>query len=406
MSDSTIPSVPTSLETNLDNEPPPESNDFKKNITLMASSGESSSQSMQQLRLPRISLEDGFRGKRSFGLHAWNHTLSTLDGRDNITKLLQCFCRVMAWWICQQSDITQNQCDQINNSIGRQLAAFFVAERFASMKTSLATSRKAFRLGRSMVEIQKLQSLGIMSWFDHYLQSCLAPHSKDLTRDTKSILHSLVNLVYNRVYHPLRMNLRTKSQINVADVPFWNIAGNSIKSLGMLMFCAADNLSFLVQSGFLDDYRRETHDRLQKRAQYVSMSTNIANRSYFVAAMAGLVTNWITYRNYTTKAFRKLQEELKDLDSNEALRDEVRIALQNGLKKRFTLFLTLMKSICDVLVFSNNPGVDIWKRYGGRSLHEGLHCLCEMVSASVVLYNNYPNISDIKQSRDNVSTHT
>jgi hypothetical protein len=54
--------------------------------------------------------------------------------------------------------------------------------------------------------------------------------------------------------------------------------------------------------------------------------------------------------------------------------------------------VALAKSCCDVLVFSNNPGVDLWKRSRrGAPMHEGFHCLCGLVSASAVLYNNFPN---------------
>jgi hypothetical protein len=42
------------------------------------------------------------------------------------------------------------------------------------------------------------------------------------------------------------------------------------------------------------------------------------------------------------------------------------------------------------LVFSNNPGIDLWQQQIGHKMHEGFHCLFGLISASAVLYNNYP----------------
>ena len=62
-------------------------------------------------------------------------------------------------------------------------------------------------------------------------------------------------------------------------------------------------------------------------------------------------------------------------------------------QEQIIIILNLVKSCADVLVFSNNAGIDFWVKYitHGRKLNEVIHCLSGMVSAAVVLYNNYPN---------------
>ena len=340
---------------------------------------------IEQQELSLVSMFEGFRNKPTLGLRAWNHLILTLDGRDKVTKLLQYLCRLLAWWLQQPHQ----------NYSSRQLSAFFIAERFVAMKNSLAMSRKAFRLGRSMIEIQKIQSLGILQWIELYLKKRYPSTnvSENATKAcTNTILQPLRTILHSMIHPRVTSTLPTDS----SNVPFWNIAGNSIKSLGLLMFWAADNLSFLYQSGFLDDYQINSKDRLYKRSLQITMSTNIANRSYFTAALAGLVTNWNVYWNYTTKQLMELQTKAVQSKSNDEIYQEAKLALQKAQEKQFTLFAALLKSVCDVLVFSNNAGVDLWRRYRGKPLHEGIHCLCGIVSASVVLYNNYPSLSDLE----------
>ena len=340
---------------------------------------------IEQQELSLVSMFEGFRNKPTLGLRAWNHLILTLDGRDKVTKLLQYLCRLLAWWLQQPHQKYSS----------RQLSAFFIAERFVAMKNSLAMSRKAFRLGRSMIEIQKIQSLGILQWIELYLKKRYPSTnvSENATKAcTNTILQPLRTILHSMIHPRVTSTLPTDS----SNVPFWNIVGNSIKSLGLLMFWAADNLSFLYQSGFLDDYQINSKDRIYKRSSQITMSTNIANRSYFTAALAGLVTNWNVYWNYTTKQLMELQTKAVQSKSNDEIYQEAKLALQKAQEKQFTLFAALLKSVCDVLVFSNNAGVDLWRRYRGKPLHEGIHCLCGIVSASVVLYNNYPSLSDLE----------
>jgi Peroxisomal biogenesis factor 11 (PEX11) len=316
-----------------------------------------SSSMLHRKRVPLISLREGLHHKAVLGLDSITALLLNLDGRDKVTKLLQYLCRFMAWWLAAQ-----------RSSHIRSI------ERFSALKTSLSNSRKAYRLGRSLVEVQKLRSLGLLQWLDQFLRQ----HCGEAVR-TKSLIASLYNVAYC-LYHPL---VQSPSSASAAPSPFWQVAGNAIKSLGLLGFWAADNVSFLALSGFLDDFTHK--NRLAERARIISQASVAANRSYFVGAVAGLIVNWKSYWDQT----KALHQQTALIDSSED--DAAQEALQAAKEKQFSLFVALLKSVCDVLVFSNNPGLDLWKRYRGRPMHEGFHCVCGLVSASAVLYANYPN---------------
>jgi hypothetical protein len=58
--------------------------------------------------------------------------------------------------------------------------------------------------------------------------------------------------------------------------------------------------------------------------------------------------------------------------------------------KRFSLYVNLTKSICDMIVFSNITGVDLHRKFRGKPLSEGIVSVAGLASASTVLFNNYP----------------
>ena len=113
-----------------------------------------------------------------------------------------------------------------------------------------------------------------------------------------------------------------------------------------------------------------------------------------MGGLAGLYVNlrsfWIHRNGALAEARRKYHDGSSDDGSNDGRRN----ALKKIEQKHFELFLALVKSICDVTVFSNNPGIDLHLKLRGKKNHEGLHCLCGLISASTVLYNNFPNASE------------
>jgi len=238
------------------------------------------------------------------------------DGRDKFTKLIQYCSRLLAWWLVGTARLRAN-----------------------SLKISLTTSRKAFRLGRSVIELQRLSDQGVLEWF----------LSKSCDKNGKE--------------------------------PGWKKLGVALKTLGLMGFWAFDNVSFLTGAGVLDDYsQHEKSVRLQRRQQLASQASALANRSYFVGSVAGLITNWRCYREHRQKMHQLLLEEAASPKE-----------LEEAKQEQFVLFLALLKSICDTLVFSNNPGLDFWVKSRGTKMHEGVHCLAGLISACSVLYNKYPN---------------
>lgn len=106
-----------------------------------------------------------------FVLKSWIALALTLDGRDKITKLLQYTCRMMAHYyermMCTISSTgTSNGIGRSNNN-DVVLQMEYLSSRiksFRNLQNSLANSRKAYRLGRSIIELDKLQSIGLGRW--------------------------------------------------------------------------------------------------------------------------------------------------------------------------------------------------------------------------------------------------
>ena len=93
------------------------------------------------MSVPIVSLSSGLKQKASpLELHSWVALALTLDGRDKLTKLCQYMARTLAWWYAGTNQ----------------------AQRFNALKVSLTTSRKAYRLGRSLIEFHRLRSMGLL----------------------------------------------------------------------------------------------------------------------------------------------------------------------------------------------------------------------------------------------------
>ncbi|CAB9518171.1 Peroxisomal biogenesis factor 11 (PEX11) [Seminavis robusta] len=296
---------------------------------------------------PKTTEQDGLQKKAtSWTLASWVKLALTLDGRDKITKVFQYSARMLAWWFAGQT----NQ-----------------VKRFKAVQASLTTRRKAYRLGRSLIEIQKIRDSGVLELF----------------------------------FDP------TTSGKNAKADPAWKIIGSALKMIGLLGFWAGDNVNFLTGSGLFDDYRVESQkERIARRNQLKTQANLFANRFYFFGAVAGLVTSlrvYLTFRQTTLQAAQERLveatsrvEETCDNDDDEhtkskQLWNEAKQAMDVAKEKQFSIFVTLLKSCMDVVVFSNNPGIDLHKRFRGKKNHEGFHCVCGLISATTVLYNNFPN---------------
>mmetsp|Transcript_23765 Transcript_23765/g.51394 ORF Transcript_23765/g.51394 Transcript_23765/m.51394 type:complete len:592 (+) Transcript_23765:308-2083(+) len=184
--------------------------------------------------------------------------------------------------------------------------------------------------------------------------------------------------------------------------PSYKLIGGTIKLLGLMGFWAFDNLSFLTSSGFLDPIRSsvsgnggadgiEVDASSNTRMQRKKRASEYAVRCYYFGVVAGLYVNaralWDHRKGVLKEAYKRLDEEHDGKEAEIAAQAH----LQQTKQKHFELMLALLKSSCDFMVFSNNPGVDLYLKFWGKKNHEGLHCLGGLISASTVLYNNFPN---------------
>ena len=263
--------------------------------------------------LPMVSLKHGLNRKASpLSLQPWVAMSLTLDGRDKITKLLQYSARTLAWW-CQSSSFSAGH-----------------AQRFKALQASLTTSRKAYRLGRSVIEIEKLRAMGLLSLVSAYWRKKL----KGCKEDDE-----------NATYSP-------KS-------PTWKVLGTALKMLGLLGFWACDNVSFLTSSGVLDNFTADESQRLSQRQSLSSRASKFANRSYFVGALAGLYVSLRSYLEFRQNEIRFAQDELERMRSDDTNKEtcveEAQRALEQAREKQFSLFLALLKvsasPACDTILY-------------------------------------------------------
>jgi len=298
-------------------------------------------------KVPFVCLSEGLSKKASpCSLSSWVALSLTLDGRDKITKTIQYMCRLLSWWY--STILSSNK----------------AALPYANLYKSLANSRKAFRLGRFMVEYYKLKQT-LPQLFQASQQ--------------KSGSRNLWQYISNGFSNEM------------PSTTLWSTIGLSCKMIALAGFWAGDNVAYLASSGFLPP-----KDLYTKKAQIFS------SRSYFIGAIVGFFVSWKEMKDHqivlmdATKRVHDLisEKEEEDNDSttehseqcNEALK-----ALSEAKSKQFTLFLAVLKSACDTLVFSNNPGIDLHLRFRGKKMNEGFHCFCGLLSAGTVIFNNFPN---------------
>lgn len=244
---------------------------------------------------PVVSLHQGLAKKATpLALSSWVKLALSLDGRDKITKICQYSARLLAWWFIGTSQ----------------------ANRFKSTQTSLTTSRKAYRLGRSLIEIQKIRDSGFLDIIFGSPGSC---KKKD---------------------------------------PAWQIVGSAMKMIGLLGFWAGDNVNFLAGSGLFDNYREGVgqKERMAQRNQLKTQASLFANRSYFFGCLAGLVTSLRSYWTHRNTSIREANARLleathqiakadrtEDEASKHKMWKDAKVALDKAKQKQFSLFLALLK---------------------------------------------------------------
>ncbi|KAL3817408.1 hypothetical protein ACHAXA_011037 [Cyclostephanos tholiformis] len=349
-------------------------------------------------------IRSGLSRKRSpFEVKNWIACLLTLDGRDKFTKVLQYTSRMLCWYFAGLARRTiVPGIDGPTTTTGRPIDAsggirgaaslvvalysdldvrrkyyLAISRRFEELYKSLVTSRKAYRIGRSIIEWDKISSMGVGEYLNYMLLEPLADSPGrthgDATDATAPIPPS-----------------------SVTSTPGWKLLGTTAKLVGLMGFWAFDNASFVAGSGFLDpiisDDRVVLVDpKCPERTSRKNRAAEWASRFYFMGSVGGLYVNarslWVHRRNELRMARERLRVAIAESTGIE----DAKSHLIKTEGDNFELCVALLKSIADVTVFSNNPGVDLHLKYRGKKNHEGLHCLGGLISASTVLYNNFPN---------------
>ncbi|KAL7563826.1 hypothetical protein ACA910_019557 [Epithemia clementina (nom. ined.)] len=368
-------------------------------------------------------ISNGIRRKASvWDMEAWINLSLTLDGRDKITKLVQYIARFLSW------------------SLPATLVA--IKGRLDALKSSLSTSRKAFRLGRSVLEWQALSSMGLVErWQQYYRQTIKAdleetsssslpplfppsvcyskqpqksnpkqsPHSALHQRSLLRRISTNIGLDYERSVEIAKRLLRQQSFVidqlrrmpsrlsfllqeeesdeNNNTLPLWQTCLAAIKLASMIIYYAGDNLSFLSAAGVLDNYRvAEGDERRARQKRLTDWANRLANRADLVSGVAGLILSWTAYRDFCRE--QELQrEEHKEEEDEGSTRDNETLARK---EMRFALLLSLLKNACDVFMFANQSGVDLFKKALGVPLNEGLYCAAGIMSAAAVLCCKFP----------------
>lgn len=392
-------------------------------------------------------------------LKSWVALSLTLDGRDKITKLLQYGSRFLAWWFVAYGLRRRG----VNNGAAAALFNKNQSVRFTSLYKAVAESRKAFRLGRSITELHKITTMGLwglLSWHfhrhmvekmhlvdsnknnddkdaqgvasdgEHYkideqrrstsdieLSPVVEANAGDIVKETSTSLRTLYrtgcNILYQKIYGPVLSRLvsltASISGGTAPKVELWEETGTILKMVGLMGFWLGDNVNFLTSTGALDDYSQKLDKRLERRKRWQTVASEKANQAYFFGAVAGLFTSAYAYirfkKDQLDEAKRDYQRTMMnslDTESAPEREDAVR-RLKKVQEKQFTLFLALLKSCVDVAVFSNNPGIDWHLKLRGRKNNEGIHCLCGLISAGTVLYNNFPDASSTKSSKTSMN---
>jgi hypothetical protein len=309
-------------------------------------------------------IKAGFQRKATpLAIKSWAALLLTLDGRDKITKVCQYVSRLLGWWLAGGP--------HKNQSI-----------RFTALYKSFAMSRKAFRLGRSFIELENIRSMGLLGLIFWHIQNNLEDNEegsekpkcpKTIVRrassnigwgpmtyleeqeNRPSLARSLSNVAYQNMYRPLLSRMTSKfASTDKPSVEVWRAFGSVLKMFGLIGFWAGDNVNFLSSSGAFDDYSLPSKERLEKRNRIQSLASKRGAQSYFVASVAGLLTNWYSYVVFRRDKLAKAEEHLKEA-VEESLEDQDKtLQLVTLMKqKQFSLFLALLK-VCLVPLYSLN----------------------------------------------------
>lgn len=147
-----------------------------------------------------------------FTLKSWIALSLTLDGRDKITKVIQYTSRFLGFYyetlakgmIQDSSSSSSNESNNNAAVVGSIMYASYVfkAKKFRRLYKALTSSRKAYRFGRTFIEIEKLKSMGFLHWIAWYLRrNMFTVHDEE--DDTHDIVEKKIKSQESSIsFHP------------------------------------------------------------------------------------------------------------------------------------------------------------------------------------------------------------
>lgn len=380
-------------------------------------------------------------------MQSWIALSLTLDGRDKMTKVIQYASRLLGFYY-------ESLVLSLTASKFEAMQWSRKAKQFRMLQKSLTSSRKAYRFGRSIIEIEKLREMGLLNLLAQYLmqklgrasnisemksgntsnddkeehvgkkitwhpeispekQQCIKTKGSSASKYSKRTLPRQVSSnigwgpstrtfpLYSYIYSSLSGYLEEQSGKDAEIQPSGKTIATALKLSGLAGFWAADNISYLYSTGFWES----VEERGKKTAIF-------ATRSYFLACASGLYLSMKEFLRHrsgplsdATRQVMKCQHKLHKLDIQDKHDSNGTTSRTAGLhelekanedlkklqRKHFKNSLALLKSCCDVIVFSNSTGVDLHIKYRGKKMNEGFQAVCGIASACTVLYNNFPN---------------
>jgi hypothetical protein len=243
------------------------------------------------------------------------------------------------------------------------LSSSKAATPYTNLYKSLSNSRKAFRLGRFLVEYYKLKQM-FPQLLSYYRNSSISRS----TGISTVISHRLLEYLYNGL---CTEKASSTTKASASPTPLWSIIGSSCKMVALAGFWFGDNITYLASSGFLPPKEIYT-----KKAQFFS------SRSYFIGALIGLYVAWKDIQLHqhimvdATKRVHDLISEEEEEKKQESYScnghssnwKEALDALSEARSKQFVLFLALLK-VCTRLEEVSDPNRPL---YDTQSLHSNL----------------------------------
>lgn len=338
-----------------------------------------SSMSLSFFKQERESIKASVSSKASpLALTSWIAVALTLDGRDKITKVIQYASRFLGYYYETLAGAIQDS-NLDDDPIQKNIYAYYVikAVKFRKLYKAMNTSRKAYRFGRTFIELEKLRSMGLIHWIAWYLRSNMFIEAKsdnskqkEASPITTSRQDSTVSFHPNTKFkkqlnkdaQPIAPKITLPRQIssNVGFKPSYDVYSNGGKEKYVQSLSYIGQFLFRSLSSVIDEEKLTTHTSNKQQSpppppplwKIVSSAlkllglagfwtgdnitylysigfivdkngkcnkrrqdaaANFAMRSYFFGALAGLYLNSREWIQYRNGTYMEISKEVNTL---------------------------------------------------------------------------------------------